>query len=311
MKTFRSKIYDNITEATGATPLVRLPKINLGLPGLILGKLESFNPTASVKCRIGTAMLRTAELEGKLKPGNVVIEPTSGNTGIGLAYSCAALGYKLILTMPETMSIERRKLVQMLGAELVLTPGCEGMPGAIKKAKELNEQITDSYMPLQFENPANPQIHRETTAEEIWNDTDGKVDIFVAGVGTGGTITGVGEVLKQRKNPVKIVAVEPDASPVLSGGSPGHHRIQGIGAGFVPKILNLSIIDEIIRVTNEDAFDTAKKVIREEGILIGISSGAAVWAALQLAARPENAGKLIVTMLPDSGERYLSTPLSE
>ncbi|MDR3020455.1 MAG: cysteine synthase A [Treponema sp.] len=311
MESFRSKIYDNITEATGATPLVRLPKINSGLPGIILGKLETFNPTASVKCRIGTAMLRAAESEGKLKPGNVVIEPTSGNTGIGLAYSCAALGYKLILTMPETMSIERRKLVQMLGAELVLTSGCEGMPGAIKKAKELNEQITDSYMPLQFENPANPQIHRETTAEEIWNDTDGKVDIFVAGVGTGGTITGVGEVLKQRKNPVKIVAVEPDASPVLSGGSPGPHRIQGIGAGFVPKILNLSILDEIIRVTNEDAFDTAKKVIREEGILIGISSGAAVWAALQLAAKPENAGKLIVTMLPDSGERYLSTPLSE
>jgi cysteine synthase A len=287
-----------------------LPKISAGLPGILLGKLESFNPAGSVKCRIGAAMLEAARRNGKLKPGDVVIEPTSGNTGIGLAFSCAAQGYKLILTMPETMSIERRKLAKMLGADLVLTPGNEGMAGAIKKAKELHAQIAGSFIPLQFENPANPQVHRETTAEEIWQDTEGGVDIFVAGVGTGGTITGVGEVLKERKSSVKIVAVEPDASPVLSGGRAGPHRIQGIGAGFVPKILNRSIIDEIIRVTNEDAFDTARKMGREEGVLVGISAGAAVWAALQLAAKPENKGKVIVTMLPDSGERYLSTQLS-
>jgi cysteine synthase A len=255
-------------------------------------------------------MLNAARQEGKLKPGGVVIEPTSGNTGIGLAFACAAQGYKLILTMPETMSIERRKLVRMLGADLVLTPGNEGMAGSIKKAKELNAQIAGSFMPLQFENPANPQIHRETTAEEIWQDTNGEVDIFVAGVGTGGTITGVGEVLKERKSTVRIVAVEPDASPVLSGGKAGPHRIQGIGAGFVPKILNRSVIDEIIRVTNEDAFDTAKKLGRTDGVLVGISSGAAVWAALQLAAKSENANKTIIAMLPDSGERYISTQLS-
>ena len=311
MTAFRSKVYGNITEAIGATPLVRLPNISTGLPGILLGKLEYFNPAGSVKCRIGAAMLAAAKREGKLKSGGVVIEPTSGNTGIGLAFACAAQGYKLILTMPETMSLERRKLARMLGAGLVLTPGNEGMAGAIKKAKELRAQIAGSFMPLQFENPANPQVHRETTAEEIWQDTDRAVDIFVAGVGTGGTITGVGEVLKERKPTVKIIAVEPDASPVLSGGRAGPHRIQGIGAGFVPKILNRSIIDDIIRVTNEDAFDTAKRLGREEGVLAGISSGAAVWAALQLASKSENAGKVIVAMLPDSGERYLSTQLSD
>ncbi|MDR1830771.1 MAG: cysteine synthase A [Candidatus Fibromonas sp.] len=311
MTAFRSKVYGNITEVIGATPLVRLPNISTGLPGTLLGKLEYFNPAGSVKCRIGAAMLEAARREDKLKPGGVVIEPTSGNTGIGLAFACAAQGYRLILTMPETMSLERRKLARMLGSDLVLTPGNEGMAGAIKKARELKAQISGSFMPLQFENPANPQIHRETTAEEIWRDTNGEVDIFVAGVGTGGTITGVGEVLKERKPTVKIVAVEPDASPVLSGGKAGPHRIQGIGAGFVPKILNRSVIDEIIRVTNEDAFDTAKKLGRKEGVLAGISSGAAVWAALQLASKAENVGKTIVVILPDSGERYLSTQLSD
>jgi len=308
---FRSKIYPSVTDAIGATPLVRLPKVSAGLPGILLGKMEAFNPAGSVKCRIGAAMLEAARRDGKLKDGGTVIEPTSGNTGIGLAFACAAQGYKLILAMPETMSIERRKLVKMLGAELVLTPGSEGMTGAVNKAKELTAQIAGSYMPLQFENPANPQIHRITTAQEIWQDTNGEVDIFVAGVGTGGTITGVGEVLKEKKPSVKIVAVEPDASPVLSGGKAGPHKIQGIGAGFVPKVLNRSIIDEIIRVTGEDAFDTARRLGREDGVLVGISSGAAVWAALQLASKPENEGKIIVTMLPDSGERYLSTPLSD
>jgi cysteine synthase A len=310
-RVFRSRIYDSVTDAIGSTPLVRLSKVSEGLPGILLGKMEAFNPAGSVKCRIGAAMLDAAVREGKLKDGGVVIEPTSGNTGIGLAFACAARGYRLIITMPETMSIERRKLVKMLGADLVLTPGSEGMSGAIKKAKELVGQIAGSFMPLQFENPANPQIHRETTAEEVWRDTDGKIDIFVAGVGTGGTVTGVGEVLKQRKPSVKIVAVEPDASPVLSGGQPGPHRIQGIGAGFVPKILNRSVIDEVIRVTNEDAFDTSKRLSREEGVLVGISSGAATWAALSLAEKEENKGKIIVAMLPDSGERYLSTPLSD
>jgi cysteine synthase A len=311
MNAFRSKVYDTITGVIGATPLVRLPNVGAGLPGTLLGKLEYFNPAGSVKCRIGAAMLDAARRGGKLRDGGVVIEPTSGNTGIGLAFACAARGYRLIITMPETMSIERRKLLRMLGADLVLTPGNEGMNGAIRKAQELKAQIADSFVPLQFENPANPQIHRETTAEEIWQDTGGAVDIFVAGVGTGGTITGVGEVLKERKPGVKIVAVEPDASPVLSGGRAGPHRIQGIGAGFVPKILNRSIIDEIIRVTNEDAFDTARALGRKEGVLAGISSGASVWAALRLASKPENAGKTIVAMLPDSGERYLSTQLSD
>jgi cysteine synthase len=308
---FRGKIYNNITDAIGTTPIVHLSKISEGLPGIILGKIESFNPLNSVKCRIGNAMIEAAEKSGKLKPGSVVIEPTSGNTGIGLAFACAAKGYRLILTMPETMSVERRKLVQMLGAELVLTPGNEGMNGSINKARELLRQIPNSYMPLQFENPANPQIHRVTTAEEIWADTNGEVDFLVAGVGTGGTITGTTEVLKARKPNFKAIAVEPDASPVLSGGRPGPHRIQGIGAGFVPKVLNRSIIDEIIRVTNEDAFETARKVSKTEGILVGISSGAAVWAAIQIASREENRGKKIVTIIPDSGERYISTQLSD
>jgi cysteine synthase A len=309
---FRGKIYGDVTEAIGNTPLVRLAKIGAGLPGVILGKVESFNPLNSVKCRIGAAMLTAAEREGKLTPGGggTVIEPTSGNTGIGLAFACAFRGYKLILTMPETMSVERRRLARMLGADLVLTPGNEGMDGAVKKARELNAQIHGSFVPLQFENPANPQAHRETTAEEIWRDTGGDVDIFVAGVGTGGTITGVGEVLKSRKKGVRIVAVEPDASPVLSGGRPGPHRIQGIGAGFIPKVLNRSLLDEIVRVTNDDSFTTAREVAHKEGILVGISAGAAVWAALQIAARKENEGKKIVVILPDSGERYLSTPLS-
>lgn len=308
---FRGRIYENITEAAGGTPIIRLRRVSEGLPGVVMGKAESFNPLNSVKCRIGAAMLDAAEKEGKLKPKSVVIEPTSGNTGIGLAYACAARGYRLILTMPETMSIERRKLVRMLGAELVLTPGNEGMSGAVRKAQEINSEIAGSFMPLQFENPANPQIHRETTAEEIWRDTEGKADILVAGVGTGGTITGTAEVLKARKPGFKAVAVEPDASPVLSGGKPGPHRIQGIGAGFVPKVLNRSVIDEIIRVKNEDAFDTARRVSIEEGILVGISSGAAVWAALKIAAREENRGKYIVVILPDSGERYISTQLSD
>lgn len=311
MNLFRSKVYDNITEVIGATPLVRLKNISDNLAGTVLGKLEYFNPAGSVKCRIGAAMLEAARRDGKLKSGGVVIEPTSGNTGIGLAFACASRGYRLILTMPETMSLERRKLARMLGSDLVLTPGSDGMAGAIKKARELTGQISGSFMPLQFENPANPQVHRETTAQEIWQDTNGAVDIFVAGVGTGGTITGVGEVLKERKPSVKIVAVEPDASPVLSGGRAGPHRIQGIGAGFVPKILNRSIIDEIIRVTNEDAFDTARKLGKKEGVLAGISSGAAVWAALQLAAKEENKGKTIVVIMPDSGERYISTQLSD
>jgi cysteine synthase A len=306
----RGKIYGSITEARGNTPLVRLAKIGAGLSAVIAAKVESFNPMNSVKCRIGAAMLDAAVRDGKLKEGGTVIEPTSGNTGIGLAFACAARGYKLILTMPETMSVERRKLAQMLGADVVLTSGKDGMNGALRKARELVAQIPGSFMPLQFENPANPEAHRQTTAEEIWADTNGAVDIFVAGVGTGGTITGVGEVLKKRKPGVKIIAVEPDASPVLSGGLPGPHRIQGIGAGFVPKVLNRSILDEIIRVTNEAAFDTARLVARTEGILIGISAGAAVWASLELAKRPENAGKLIVVVLPDSGERYLSTQLS-
>jgi cysteine synthase A len=306
----RGKIYDDITAARGNTPLVYLRKIGAGLPGVIAAKVESFNPMNSVKCRIGAAMLDAAVRDGKLLDGGTVIEPTSGNTGIGLAFACAARGYKLILTMPETMSVERRKLAQMLGADVVLTSGKAGMNGAVSKARELVAEIPGSFMPLQFENPANPEAHRRTTAEEIWADTEGKVDIFVAGVGTGGTITGVGEVLKARKPQVRVVAVEPDASPVLSGGRPGPHRIQGIGAGFVPKVLNRKILDEIVRVTNDDAIETARKVARVEGVLVGISAGAAVWAALKIAARPENEGKLIVVVLPDSGERYLSTQLS-
>ncbi|MDR1489117.1 MAG: cysteine synthase A [Desulfovibrio sp.] len=307
----RGRIYEGVTETRGNTPLVRLSRLGANLPGVILAKLESFNPMNSVKCRIGAAMLDAAELEGKLKPGGTVIEPTSGNTGIGLAFACAAKGYKLVLTMPETMSIERRKLAAMLGADVVLTSGKDGMLGSVRKAKDLLAQIPGSFMPLQFDNPANPEVHRRTTAEEIWADTDGKVDCFVAGVGTGGTITGVGEVLRQRAPGVKIVAVEPDASPVLSGGRPGPHRIQGIGAGFVPRILNRAVIDEIVRVTNEDAIATAREIARLEGVLTGISAGAALWAAKSIAARPASAGKNIVVILPDSGERYLSTQLSD
>lgn len=307
----RGEIFDSIVAARGNTPLVRLGKLGKDLPGIVLAKVEAFNPMASVKDRIGAAMLDAAERDGKLKPGGIVIEPTSGNTGIGLAFACAARGYKLILTMPETMSVERRKLAQMLGADVVLTSGKDGMKGAVRKAEELVGQIPGSFMPLQFENPANPEAHRRTTAEEIWADTAGKVDIFVAGVGTGGTITGVGEVLKERKPEAQIVAVEPDASPVLSGGFAGPHRIQGIGAGFIPKALNRSVIDRIVRVTNEDAIITARTIARVEGILAGISAGAAVWAALKIAAERESSGKQIVVILPDSGERYLSTQLSD
>ena len=307
----RGRIYADITAARGNTPLVRLAKLGRGLPGAILAKVESFNPMNSVKCRIGAAMLDAAEREGKLKSGGTVIEPTSGNTGIGLAFACAARGYRLVLTMPETMSVERRKLAGMLGAAVVLTSGKDGMNGAVRKARDLMAQTPGGFMPLQFENPANPEAHRCTTAEEIWADTGGTVDAVIAGVGTGGTITGVGEVLKARKPGARIIAVEPDASPVLSGGRPGPHRIQGIGAGFVPKILNRSLLDEIVRVTNEDALRTAREVARVEGILIGISAGAAVWAARRIAARPESEGKNIVVILPDSGERYLSTQLSD
>jgi cysteine synthase A len=277
----------------------------------VLVKLESFNPLSSVKDRIGVAMIESAEKCGILKKDTVIIEPTSGNTGIALAFVCAAKGYRLILTMPETMSIERRTLLKMLGAELVLTPGSEGMIGAIRRAEELVKQTPNAWMPQQFKNPANPEIHRKTTAEEIWRDTDGKVDIFVGGVGTGGTITGVAEVIKAKKSGFKAIAVEPKASPVLSGGKPGPHKIQGIGAGFIPDVFNIKIIDEIIQVSNEDAFETSRRLAREEGILCGISSGAALWAALEVSKRPENRGKLIVVILPDTGERYLSTPLTE
>ena len=307
----RGRIFENIIAARGNTPLVRIGKLGKDLPGVVLAKIEALNPLASVKDRIGAAMLDAAEGDGVLKPAGTVIEPTSGNTGIGLAFACAARGYRLILTMPETMSVERRKLARMLGADVVLTSGKSGMKGAVQKAEELVARIPGSFMPLQFENPANPEIHRRTTACEIWDDTKGKVDIFVAGVGTGGTITGVGEALKARNSGVKIVAVEPDASPVLSGGFAGPHRIQGIGAGFIPKVLNRSIIDEIIRVTNENAIECARALARVEGILAGISSGAALWAALKIAARPESRGKVIVVIFPDSGERYLSTQLSD
>ena len=309
--TFRGEIYDDITQAIGRTPLVRIRKLTEGMGAEVVAKLESFNPLNSVKCRIGAAMIEAAEKDGRLKPGMTVIEPTSGNTGIGLAFACRAKGYPLIITMPETMSIERRKLMQMLGAKLVLTPGPDGMNGSVNKAKELCRTISGSFMPLQFENPANPQVHRETTAEEIWSDTGGRADILVAGVGTGGTITGVAEVIKSRKPSFKAIAVEPEASPVLSGGRPGPHRIQGIGAGFIPGVLNRKIIDEIVEVKNEDAFETAKRIAMEEGILCGISSGAAMSAALRIAARAENQGKLIVVIFPDSGERYLTTQLSE
>jgi cysteine synthase A len=304
------KIASNVTELIGNTPLVRLNRIAEGAKAEIVVKLEFYNPAHSVKDRIGFAMIDAAERSGDLKPGRVIVEPTSGNTGIALAMVAAAKGYKVVLTMPETMSKERRMLLRAYGAELILTPGPEGMGGAIRKAEELAASDPEKYfLPQQFKNPANPDIHRKTTAEEIWRDTDGKVDILVAGVGTGGTITGVGEVIKSRKPSFKVVAVEPDASPVLSGGAKGPHKIQGIGAGFVPAVLNTKIYDEILRVKDEDAMETARRMAREEGLLVGISSGAATWAALQVAGRAENAGKLIVVIIPSFGERYLSTPL--
>lgn len=302
-----SRIYSDITETVGNTPLVRLNHITEGIEATILVKLESFNPLSSVKDRIGVAMIEDAEKKGLLKKDSVIIEPTSGNTGIALAFVAAARGYRLILTMPETMSIERRQLLKILGAELVLTEGTKGMKGAVEKAEELAKTTRNSFVPQQFNNPANPAIHRKTTAEEIWKDTDGKVDILVAGVGTGGTITGVSEVIKKRKPEFKAIAVEPEASPVLSGGKPGPHKIQGIGAGFVPQVLNKDVIDEIIRVANDDAGETARQLAKKEGILVGISSGAALWAALQVAKREESRGKLIVVILPDTGERYLTT----
>jgi cysteine synthase len=302
-----SRIYDDITKTIGHTPLVRINRLNKDSSAIILAKLEYFNPLSSVKDRIGLAMIEAGEKAGLIKKDTVIIEPTSGNTGIALAFVAATKGYKLILVMPETMSIERRQLLKILGAELVLTEGAKGMSGAIAKAEELIKNTPDSFMPQQFNNPANPEIHRRTTAEEIWSDTDGQVDIFIGGIGTGGTITGVGEVLKQKKPQVKIIAVEPKDSAVLSGGKPGLHKIQGLGAGFVPRILNTKIYDEVIQVANEDAGIVARQLAKEEGILVGISSGAALWAALLVAKRPESIGKTIVVLLPDSGERYLST----
>ena len=303
------KIANDVTELVGNTPLVRLNKIVNGAEAEIVAKLEYFNPSHSVKDRIGVAMIDDAEKSGKITKESIIIEPTSGNTGIALAFVSAARGYKCVLVMPDTMSKERRMLLRAYGADLILTPGSAGMPGAIQKAEEIAAADPRYFMPQQFKNPANPEIHRRTTAEEIWRDTSGKVDIVVAGVGTGGTITGIGEVLKSRKPSIQIVAVEPDASPVLSGGQKGPHALQGLGAGFVPDTLNTKIYDEIVRVTNEDALDTARRMAREEGLLVGISSGAATWAALKVASREENKGKLIVVIIPDFGERYLSTAL--
>ncbi|MFC3884476.1 cysteine synthase A [Bacillus songklensis] len=305
------KIARNLTDLIGNTPLLEMSNYNKAnnLEAKIIAKLEYFNPAGSVKDRIGYAMIKDAEDKGLINKDSVIIEPTSGNTGIALAFVASALGYQLIITLPETFSIERRKLLQALGAELVLTPGSEGMRGAIRKAEELAAQTPNSFIPQQFNNSANLEIHRQTTAEEIWRDTDGTVDIFIGGVGTGGTVTGVGEVLKQKKPSVKVIAVEPFDSPVLSGGNPGSHGIQGIGAGFVPNIFNKSIVDEIFKVKNEQAFETSRKLAKSEGLLVGISSGAATFAATQIAKRPENKGKTIVVLLPDTGERYLSTPL--
>ncbi|MFZ1036638.1 MAG: cysteine synthase A [Smithella sp.] len=302
-----ANIFSDITKTVGKTPLVRLNRMGKELDAEILVKIESFNPLSSVKDRIGVAMIEAAQKAGILKKDTVIIEPTSGNTGIALAFVCAAKGYRLILTMPETMSMERRHLLSILGAELVLTEGIRGMKGAIDKAEELAKTHKNSFVPQQFKNPANPEIHRKTTAEEIWQDTDGKVDYIIAGIGTGGTITGIGEVLKKRNPSVKMIAVEPIDSPVLSGGKPGPHKIQGIGAGFIPDVLNREIIDEIIQVAHEDAGEMARRIAKEEGILVGISSGAALWAAMEIAKRKEAGGKTIVAILPDSGERYLST----
>ncbi|NLF74629.1 MAG: cysteine synthase A [Chloroflexi bacterium] len=304
-----TNIAANVTELVGNTPLVRLNRVVGDAPATVVAKLEYYNPAKSVKDRIGLSMIEAAEREGKIGPDTVIVEPTSGNTGIALAMVCAQRGYRLVLTMPDTMSVERRKILRAFGAQLVLTPGAEGMNGAIAAANRMAEENPNVFIPQQFQNPANPEVHRRTTAEEIWRDTAGGVDIVVSGIGTGGTITGVGEVLKERKPSAQIVAVEPAASAVLSGGQKGPHKIQGIGAGFVPDVLNTSIYDEVITVTEEDAFTTARRMATEEGLLVGISSGAATWAALQVAHRPENAGKLIVVIIPSWGERYLSTPL--
>jgi cysteine synthase A len=312
---FRGRIYDDITQTIGATPLVRLRRVVGDAKGIVVAKLESFNPLWSVKDRIGVSMIDAAERDGKINKDTTVIEPTSGNTGIALAFTCAARGYKFIATMPETMSLERRRLLKAFGAEVVLTPGEKGMAGAIAKAEELLKSTPNSFMPQQFKNPANPEVHRRTSAEEIWNDTQGKVDILVSGVGTGGTITGVSDIIKKRKPSFKAIAVEPTTSPVITQKKqgqplkPGPHKIQGIGAGFIPDVLNVGIVDEVIQVTNEDAFAMSRRLAREEGLLSGISSGAAVHVAIQVAQRPENAGKLIVAVLPDLGERYLSTAL--
>jgi cysteine synthase A len=315
----RGRIYDDITQCVGNTPLVRLRRVVGDAKGIVLGKLENFNPLWSVKDRIGVSMIDAAERDGKIKKDTVIIEPTSGNTGIGLAFCCAARGYKLVVTMPESMSLERRRLLKAFGADIVLTPAEKGMNGAIARAKELLESTPNSFMPQQFDNPANPEIHRRTTAEEIWNDTEGKVDILVSGIGTGGTITGVSEVIKKRKPSFKAIAVEPVLSPVITQHKvqgvprdqvkPGRHKIQGIGAGFIPKVLNVDIIDEVIQVADDDSFAMARRMASEEGLLCGISSGAAAHVAVEVAKRPENAGKLIVVVLPDLGERYLSTSL--
>jgi cysteine synthase A len=312
---FRGRIYDDITQCIGATPLIRLRRVVDDAKATVVGKLENFNPLWSVKDRIGVSMIDAGERDGKINKNTVIVEPTSGNTGIGLAFCCASRGYKLIVTMPETMSVERRRLLKAFGAEVVLTPGEKGMNGAIAKAEEILKTTPNSFMPQQFKNPANPEIHRKTTAEEIWRDTDGKADILISGIGTGGTITGVGEVIKKRKPTFKCIAVEPVSSPVITQKmanqplQPGRHRIQGIGAGFIPAILNLDIIDEVIQVKDDDAFEMSRRLAREEGMLCGISGGAAAHVAVQVAKRPENAGKLIIAVLPDLGERYLSTPL--